>query len=82
MEEKKHLDDQLLDKVSGGVYRGATTTYIVMKDDTLEAIAKRYYTDVKTIKRLNGISLGFWLRPGDILIVPNSGNPALTVNMK
>lgn len=74
------LEDSLLDKVSGGVYEGSTTSYIVVKGDTLESVARRFYTDVKTIKRLNSILLNRWLRPGELLVVPNAGNPVLTVN--
>lgn len=79
MADSSKLNEDQLAAVSAGAYTGATTTYVVVKGDTLESIAQRFNTDVRTIKRLNGIIFNKWLRAGEILTVPNLSGQVLTV---
>lgn len=53
---------------------GENITYTVRSGDTLWAIARRYGTTVSDIASLNGISDPSLIFPGQILIIPQSGN--------
>ena len=41
----------------------------VQKDETLKSIAKRYKTDVNTLRELNDLAADKEVKPGDRLIV-------------
>lgn len=51
------------------------TTYVVRKNDTLTAIARKLGVTTQSLSRLNGISRSGKIRPGDILRVPGSTRP-------
>ncbi len=54
----------------GAPKQAAAVTYTVKKGDSLIKIAKAHGTTYLTIAKLNGISSPYYLRPGDVLRIP------------
>ena len=64
------LDPEDIADVTGGVYIGPCTTYVVVKGDNLTKIAKRNHTDVDTLVKLNRIRNRDRIYIGQVLLIP------------
>lgn len=58
---------------SGGTGTGTTTSYTVVRGDTLFGIARRFGTTVTTLATLNGLTNVNVLYIGQVLLIPSQG---------
>ena len=71
MSEKiKRMDDQEMERVSGGVYTGSVFAYTVQEGENLTILAHRYGTSVSVIEELNGIKSAKNVYAGMKLLIP------------
>ena len=71
MSEKiKRMDDQEMQRVSGGVYTGSVFAYTVQEGENLTILAHRYGTSVSVIAELNSIKSAKNVYAGMKLLIP------------
>ena len=71
MSEKiKRMDDQEMERVSGGVYTGSVFAYTVQEGENLTILAHRYGTSVSVIAELNSIKSAKNVYAGMKLLIP------------
>ena len=69
--EREALADDVLEKVSGGVYNGAVFMYTLQPGDKLSVLAHRFGTTVRILQELNDLTDDpDQLRPGRTLMIP------------
>ena len=66
----QNLNENEIEKISGGAYQGPCFVYVIKWGDTLSGIAARYHTTVKILCELNSISNPDKIYAGNKLLVP------------
>ena len=67
----KALEDDAMEKVSGGAYNGAVFMYTLQPGDKLSVLAHRFGTTVRVLQELNNLTDDpDQLRPGRTIMIP------------
>ena len=69
---KEILENEMLDKVSGGVMIDGVEYYHVKAGDTLSEIAERYHVTTSALAAANNISNPDRITAGQMLIIPQN----------
>ena len=64
------MNDQELERVTGGRYLGPTFVYVIQAGDSLPRLAQRFGTTVRVLREINGLDDPRRLRPGMRLLIP------------
>lgn len=69
--ERMSINDQELEKVTGGRYLGPTFVYEIQEGDTLQRLAQRFGTTVRVLRDINGLRDTRRLRVGTRVLIPH-----------
>lgn len=72
LENIQTLNENEVQKVSGGYYNGTCFVYTIKKGDCLSVLADRYHTTVKTLCEINHISNPDLIITGNKLLIPQT----------
>jgi len=64
------LDEQELERVSGGRYSGAVFMYTIQPGETLSILAHRFGTTVRVLRELNDITDAAQAKAGASILIP------------